>query len=208
MSNVYNLFTKQAVHLAVDLPEATPLWSFDRIKESLRARYSDKMPAFVEKAWLKPQTEPYRFGCAHNVQWREFKTVNWNKPHPFPMPMDPETDCIGRKVDKGGTDPCAWIDMKYQVTLNHVRSRRGKALTIHTRSDLIAHDDYVEALDKDHHTIYIYGLQAVESVVRQLEPGAPSNKRRGIAFDKLRGLGFNVKWIWQFKSVASKAVKS
>lgn len=182
----------QSGPVASILLESNPAWSFEDIKERIRARFGSDMPKFVESAWKSKSNEPYRFGCPHNVKYRTVRPRYWNRPMPFPMDINPNSEVIGRDVVKGGSDPCAWMDLKYKVTLNHIRSRKGNPLTIHTRSDLIAHDDYVEAVDKQNHKIVMYLLDSVEEVVREQEPGAPSLKRRQIAISKLRSHGINV----------------
>lgn len=173
-------------------PKARPEWNFEDIKSSIRARFGDRAPNFVEKAWLKKSKEPYKFGCSHNLKYRTVRPKYWNRPMPFAMDMDPKADVIGRDVMRGGSDPCAWIDSKFRVSFNHILNRRGKALVIHTRSDLIAHDDYLEALDKHNHRVVFYVLDAVDEVLQEWEPGAPSNKRRRIAIDKLISRGIAV----------------
>ena len=174
---------------------------FEKIKDALHARFgSGSVPKHVIKAWDRPSNEPYRFGCTHNLTNRPRERY-WNKPMPFPMDMDPDSDTLGRKVEVGGTDPCDWIDSKYGVTLNHIKNRSNKKLTIHTRSDLIARDDYMESLDLNNHVVVFYLLDATPFAQRILEPGAPSNARRMKAIEKLRAYGVNVQVINQIAKI-------
>ena len=79
------------------------------------------------------------------------------------------------------------------MTRDFLENRAGP-IKIHTRSDLIGHDDYVSRLNpKDE--IFIHIPSSNEAIVRALEPGAPSLRRRLDAFDKLRDGGFNVKLV-------------
>src|SRR5690606_10837018 len=67
-----------------------------------------------------------------------------------------------------------------------------KPLQIHTRSDLIAHDDYIEHLNPSMHKIFMHISSLNERVNRILEPGAPSVKRRLDALKILHDSGFAV----------------
>ena len=178
--------------VSVDPSVPDPAWSFESIKERLRARFGDTMPPHFERAWLRRSREPYAYGSVDNVSYRTVRPKYWNAPMPVPMDMDPRSDVIGRGVARGGSDPCMWMDAKYRVTWNHIHNRHGKPLVVHTRSDLIAHGDYLEVLDPVHHRVVMYVLDAVEEVVRIMEPGAPSLKRRRLAVDKLISRGIPV----------------
>lgn len=182
-----------------DLPEA---WTFENIKEMYEARFGDSIPKFVIKAWNKKSSEPYAFGCVHDCQWSPVKKHaeskgRWNRPYPFAMDMDLNSAVIGSKVERGGTDPLAWMDMKYRVTFEHIKRRKGLPLEIHTRSDLVASDDYVAELDRGNHVIYIYSERGGSDLCRRTEPGAPSTERRVKAYERLKALGFNVHIVWQ-----------
>lgn len=173
-------------------------WSFDEIKQQLRARFGEQgLPEWVETAWESLNAEPYEGGDVGNCAWSAYKIKmerlgRWNRPHPFAMPMDPTSNAIGRDVAKGGNDPLAWMDMKYRNTWNHIKTRANQTLSIHTRSDLIAHDDYLAVLNKSFHEVYIHVLTDNEGYGRIVEPGCPSYKRRIGAYEKLKSLGFNV----------------
>lgn len=208
MSTIINIFTREILSRD-SFVVVQNKWDFSEIKNRISARFGENLPKFVQRAWLKKSQEPYAFGCAHNIQYRAVKSRYWNIPIPFPMDMDSNSDVIGRQVIHGGTDPLAWMDLKYKVSFEHIKERHGKCLTIHTRSDLIAHDDYIAALDQKNHKVVMYLLDAVPSVLRLQEPGAPSNERRRVAIQRLRDAGIAVEVVhlssdvFTFKSGAS-----
>lgn len=187
------MFTRQEVAW----PKEENLSHFERAKEVIEGKFGDTLPKFVIKAWETAHNEPYKFGCTHNIKWRAVKTKNWNRPMPFPMQLNPLESILGKQVIDGGTDPVAWLDSKYKITYNHIISRHGLALEIHTRSDLIAHDDYRRVLDKDHHIVIYISEGVTPEELRELEPGAPSNERRLKAFELLYSEGFNVTLVKQ-----------
>lgn len=193
MRDLHRLENKLGVELTLS--------AFHRAKKSICARYRNglDLPDFVKAAYRsrKKQTEPYAFGDTGDIQWGSERKIKsalglWNRPHPFPMRIHPSVDEIGKAVVNGGTDPCMWMDQKYRVTHEHIESRRGRPLKIHTRSDLIAHNDYMEALDKEHHEVVIYLTDYNSDTVRSIEPGVPSNKRRKGAIEKLKAAGYKV----------------
>lgn len=183
---------------AVAVEPSSESWSFETIENQYRARFGDQsLPAWVETAWKSTNVEPYEGGDVGNCLWsalriRMTRIGRWNRPYPFAMPMDPTSNAIGRDVPQGGNDPLAWMDMKYRNAWNHIRERRNQSLTIRTRSDLIAHDEYLAVLDKSFHEVFIHVLTDNEEIGRVIEPGCPSYKRRIQAYDKLKSLGFNV----------------
>lgn len=196
MSNVIDLFTRKPIVI-----ECTTNSNgvFDRAKERIEARFGDNgVPKHITRAWSKRSLEPYAYGCTHNITWRTKTSRFWNKPSPFPMDIQIHgNDEVGRSVSKGGTDPLMWMDMTYRITHEFIKAKHGYPLKIHTRSDLVAHEDYVNVLDKYNHMIYIYTNDLTEEECRQLEPGAPSNKRRYKAYLRLKELGFNALLIKQ-----------
>jgi len=124
----------------------------------------------------------------------------WNAPMPFPASYS-EIDCLlefreVKSVTLGAkSDPFMWMDKKYEVTrytLMRIKER-GLKLTIRTRSDLIAHDDYTQAMDPANTTvIMLVNNPFNEEISRAEEPGAPSIKRRMQAVEKLRERGIKV----------------
>lgn len=74
---------------------------------------------------------------------------------------------------------------------------RDMQLKIFTRSDLIAHDDYIENLNPAKHEVNIVFGGTNDRINRILEPGAPSLGRRITAGNKLAEQGFMVNLVYQ-----------
>jgi len=136
----------------------------------------------------EPHNEPYK-GDLHNLTWSGHPSKG--QPVKAMMNVDPQGH-LGKEVASGGSDPFMWLDTKYGATKKVLQEHAGKPLKISTRSDLIAHDDYIQHLDKKNHSIDIHTLGDNASSNRVLEPGAPSFKRRIQAYHKLKNLGYNV----------------
>lgn len=138
---------------------------------------------------VKDASEPYS-GNIHNNLWRsDFKPGVEQKP----QLVGDLKGVLGKDVPKGGSDPFVWMDTKYGATKKALEQNFDKPLTINTRSDLIAHDDYINLLNPEKHKINIHILSPEDDrITRILEPGAPNTKRRLQAAQKLQDLGFNV----------------
>jgi hypothetical protein len=136
----------------------------------------------------EPHNEPYK-GDLHNLTW----SSNPSKGQPIKamMNVDPQGH-LGKEVASGGSDPFMWLDTKYGAAKKALQEHAGKPLKISTRSDLIAHDDYIQHLDKKNHSIDIHTLGDNATSNRVIEPGAPSFERRIQAYHKLKNLGYNV----------------
>lgn len=148
-----------------------------------------KMTGYIKAIEEKGYDEPY-VGQS-TLGW------GWEKPdgmlHPIPVKNVRDLKGhLGKYVSEGGSDPFNWIDSKYGVTKNLLKQNYGKPLTISTRSDLIAHDDYMKSLNPKLHKIKIHLTGDHERVMRLLEPGNPSFKRRIKAAKKLREAGYDV----------------
>lgn len=202
MSNVYCISSKsllsdtELANRGFKAPDKSPELSYSEIQVRLLARFGDNMPRHWRKAIGSPQKQPYRFGDPHNVQYR-VKQAGFNKPMPLPCEVTVKS-CkkfngvlqLGFDCAKGIDEPFAWMDHKWQVSLNFLKSLPdGTELHIRTRSDLIAHDDYIAELKRLNVIVAILYCTKNEDQNRDLEPGAPSYKRRKIAFDKLKSLG-------------------
>lgn len=94
----------------------------------------------------------------------------------------------------GSLDPFAWMDTKYGNAKKVLEDEAGKKLNIYTRSDLIAHDDYIEAIDPKH-TVNLIIPGYNDRVHRVLSGADPSGKRMLNAAKKLKESGVNVKII-------------
>ncbi|MBX3018775.1 MAG: radical SAM protein [Bdellovibrionaceae bacterium] len=161
------------------------------------------------------EVDTYGRGCSHNCTYCYAKaelTVHgyWNNPIPVPIDINEvrkifytvfETDKKSkwRNVMESKiplrvgcmSDSFMWMDAKYKVTqeflkiLNHYEY----PYTIITRSDLVAHDDYIKLLRKDLCSVQFSIASTNDELNRKIEPGAPSAKRRLKALEKLNQAG-------------------
>lgn len=83
-------------------------------------------------------------------------------------------------IDSPIHDPLCWNDRKYRTTWSYLNSS-DRPVTIHTKSDLIACDDYMLVIPK--------GSTIKLSIGGE---GFPSSKRMNKAYSKLLNKGFNV----------------
>lgn len=168
-------------------------WIDKKALKSLIDRYpaDEKTPSFIKDLARQIHDEPY-VGDIHNVIWRT-ASPNKNLPHPMPRYVEDLKGTLGKDVPTGGADPFAWLDAKYKVTRNLLERNYNKPLTIQTRSDLIAHDDYMEVINPNKHKIMLHVLGTSDrALARTLEPGAPSTDRRLKAAEKLADAGYDV----------------
>jgi len=125
--------------------------------------------------------------------------VTWGKKLPkgigHPVPVQNVTDLqghLGKEVASGGADPFAWIDNRYGRTKKLLDDNYDEPLTLSTRSDLIAHDDYIENINPAKHKIEIHVPGDHQRAARIVEAGAPSLRRRLNAAKKLMEKGYDV----------------
>ncbi|MBK7892147.1 MAG: hypothetical protein IPJ84_15290 [Bdellovibrionales bacterium] len=90
------------------------------------------------------------------------------------------------------SDSFMWMDTKYKVTQEFLKILNfyKYPYTIITRSDLVARDDYMALLRKDLCSVQFSIASTNDMLNRQIEPGAPSAKRRLAAITKLSDSGF------------------
>lgn len=162
------------------------------------------------------EVDTYGRGCVHNCVYCYAKEIltrhgYWNEPMPFPVNLAEvrkifytvfETDRPSRwreVLEKrvplrigSMSDSFMWIDKKYKVSLEFLKILRFYKYPhiIFTRSDLIATQDYVDAMDSNLVSIQFSMSGGNENLVRKLEPGAPSIKRRLDALKVLADCGF------------------
>lgn len=191
------------------MSEGDAVYAFN-LARLIQARFGDNQPEFVTRP-SDVSDEPYHNGCAHNLKNSPImkkmpKLGGWNRPMPFPSVVRDDVSEIGKNTLKGDSDPCAWMDQKYMVTLRHITKRQGRPLIINTRSDLIATDKYMSQLDKKNHVINIFIPKWLDgSDLRDLEPGAPSLERRLKAAGKLRDAGYTVNLVYYDKKTLKVA---
>lgn len=149
---------------------------------------------FLKQMIESKSDEPY-LGDFTNAVWRTTPGLReMNFPQPIPQQVENLKGVLGKEVPKGGSDPFAWMDTKYEVTKKLLQKNTDTPLTINTRSDLIAHNDYMNLLNPSKHKINIHllGDMDIDRLSRVMEPGAPSIRRRLDAAKKLSEAGFDV----------------
>jgi len=162
------------------------------------------------------EVDTYGRGCVHDCVYCYAKaqlTVHgyWNKP--FPMPIDLsemwnifytvfETDkrskwreVLEKRVPLrigSMSDSFMYMDKKYGVTKEFLKmlDHYKYPYLVFTRSDLVAHDEYIDALNPDLCSIQMSISSTNDKMNKLIEPGAPSAKRRLEALQKLTKEGF------------------
>ena len=157
------------------------------------------------------EIDSYGRGCFHECAYCYAKEQLsnhgfWNRPQPFPVNLAEvrrifytvfETDKRSRwrsimeqriPLRMGSmSDSFMWLDTKYGVTKELLKILKfyKYPYVIFTRSDLVAHDDYMAELDKNLCSVQFSIAGNNNSFIRNIEPGAPSYKRRLKALEKL-----------------------
>ena len=199
MSNVLH-FPSQNIH--------QPKISFgfeNPIIEKLAIRFNDNA-TFIDRlnqCWDSKQNEPYKFGCVHEKIWSEDRyQLNmhgyWNKPFPVPSNISYKSiqGVLGKNLFQGGSDPLPFMDRKFKISLNLIRQAKNLPLAINTSSDLIICHEYLDALDKNNHTINICYISDNDEINSLLESGCASFKRRYKAYTQLKELGYKVNLVF------------
>lgn len=162
------------------------------------------------------EIDTYGRGCVHDCVYCYAKaqlTVYgyWNKPMPAPVDITDiwktfytvfETDkpnkwrhVLEKKVPiriGSMSDSFMFMDKKYGVTkeLLRILDYYDYPYIIFTRSDLVAHDEYVALLNPELCSIQMSIASTNDVMNKLIEPGTPSSKRRLIALQKLARNGF------------------
>jgi DNA repair photolyase len=162
------------------------------------------------------EIDTYGRGCIHNCNYCYAKEIltrhgYWNNPQPFPLNMAElrkvfytvfETDkpskwreVLEQRIPLrigSMSDSFMWMDRKYKVTqeLLKILLFYKYPSIVFTRSDLIAHDDYIELMDPDLISIQFSICGSNEKLTRIIEPGSPGIERRLTALKKLNEEGF------------------
>lgn len=161
------------------------------------------------------EIDTYGRGCVHNCAYCYAKaqlTVHgwWNSPIPVPANLNEirkafyvtfETDrkhkwreLLQRRIPLrigSMSDSFMWLDQKIKITqeLLKLLAHYKYPYVIFTRSDLIATDEYVKLLDPKLGTVQFSISSTNDALNRQIEPGAPSAKRRLKALERLADAG-------------------
>jgi DNA repair photolyase len=162
------------------------------------------------------EIDTYGRGCVHDCAYCYAKaelTVHgmWNNPIPAPANLNEirkafyqafETDRSNKWTELlrkriplrigSMSDSFMWLDQKYKVTqeLLKILNFYQYPHVIFTRSDLVATDDYMKLLDPKLSAVQFSISSLNEPLIRKMEPGAPSAKRRLLALQKLSKAGF------------------
>jgi DNA repair photolyase len=157
------------------------------------------------------EIDSYGRGCVHNCVYCYAKEQlsaygYWNRPMPFPVDLSEvrkifytvfETnkyskwrDVIEKRVPLrigSMSDSFMWMDKTYGVTkeLLRILNFYKYPYVIFTRSDLVAHEDYLPLIDPKLGSVQFSISGNNEKLTKLIEPGAPSVKRR---FEALRTL--------------------
>jgi DNA repair photolyase len=162
------------------------------------------------------EIDTYGRGCTHDCVYCYAKaqlTVHgyWNKP--FPMPVDLteiwkvfytvfETskpskwrNVLEKRIPiriGSMSDSFMFMDKKYKVTQELLRllDYYKYPYIIFTRSDLVAHDEYIDLLNPNLCSIQMSIASTNDELNKKIEPGTPSSKRRLLALQKLSRNGF------------------
>jgi DNA repair photolyase len=161
------------------------------------------------------EIDTYGRGCAHDCVYCYAKaelTVHgyWNNPIPVPVDFNEirKTFYTAFETDKSNkwtellrqriplrigsmSDSFMWSDTKYKVTQELLRLLKfyDYPYIVFTRSDLIAHDDYLALLDPKLGAVQFSMSSTNDELIRKIEPGAPSAKRRLKGLQKLSEAG-------------------
>ncbi len=162
------------------------------------------------------EVDTYGRGCSHNCTYCYAKaqlTVHgyWNNPIPVPIDLNEvrkmfytvfETsrpskwrNILEKKIPVrigAMSDSFMWVDTKYGVTKEFLKilNYYNYPYVIITRSDLVARDDYMSLVRKDLSSIQFSIASTNDLLNKQIEPGAPSAKRRLLALEKLNKNGY------------------
>lgn len=162
------------------------------------------------------EVDTYGRGCVHDCVYCYAKDQLeghgfWNRPIPFPVDISQiwkvfytvfETDRPSkwRKILEkrvpirigSMSDSFMAMDRKYKVTLEFLKILKHYKYPylVFTRSDLVAHDQYLEHMDKNLCSVQMSISSTNADLTKKIEPGAPSPKRRLRALKKLVDEGY------------------
>lgn len=162
------------------------------------------------------EVDTYGRGCTHDCVYCYAKDQLemhgfWNRPIPFPMDITQiwkifytvfETtkatkwrEILQNRVPiriGSMSDSFMHMDRKYKVTLEFLKILKhyNYPYIIFTRSDLVAHDQYIKEMDPNLCSIQMSISSTNDEMNKLIEPGAPSAKRRLEALEKLVDEGF------------------
>ena len=134
---------------------------------------------------------PYYGKDSHGIAWRD-ASKEGKTPFPIPSKVKDLDGVLGRDVPMGHGEPLMWMDTKYKISRKLIWDNNQKPLQINTRSDLIAHDEYIAVLNPSKHVVNIHIASLNDDFNKLAERGAPSARRRIQAAAKLAENGIQV----------------
>jgi DNA repair photolyase len=139
----------------------------------------------VHGSWNNPMPMPVDINQIRRVFYTVFETKKQNRWRPMLESRVPLR--IGSM-----SDSFMAMDQKYKVTqeLLKILSYYNYPYVIFTRSDLVAHDEYMKLLNPKLASVQFSLSSTNDALVKKIEPGAPSAKRRLVALAKLGEAGF------------------
>ena len=196
------------------------IFTYDRIQ----ARYGDGIEVPESRAVCrvrggKIEIDAYD-NSVHNLKVKSALKDKLSKRWPMPLPLNLlKFKQMLSKIKFGRRfevvlgvhhDPFQWMDRKYGVAkelLQQLTARQEiDRITINTRSDLIATDEYLEVLKEVRGVrVCLHTFSCSEETYRLLCPGAPSQKRIIAAYEALVEAGVNAELVIEDVPVERKA---
>jgi DNA repair photolyase len=162
------------------------------------------------------EIDTYGRGCIHNCAYcyaKSYLSIRryWNEPIPFPIDIAAIRHIFATVFETSKrnkfrhilekrvplrigsmSDAFMWMDKTYGVTLELLKILKfyDYPYIIFTRSDLVANDDYMQAMSPRLASVQMSISSIDATMTRRIEPGAPSPKRRLKALQKLANHGF------------------
>jgi DNA repair photolyase len=157
------------------------------------------------------EIDTYGRGCVHNCAYcyaKSYLSIRryWNEPIPFPIDIAAIRKIFATVFETSKrskfrgildqriplrlgsmSDAFMWMDKTYRVTLELLKILKFYAYPyiIFTRSDLVADDEYMQAMDPSLASVQMSLSSINRELTRQLEPGAPAPGKRLQALQKL-----------------------
>lgn len=162
------------------------------------------------------EIDTYGRGCVHNCVYcyakdQLTKRGYWNRPTPFPVDLaeirhafytvfETNKPHKWRSVLESRvplrigamSDSFMWMDLRYGITKEFMKilSHYKYPAVIFTRSDLVAHDEYMKVMDPKLFSVQFSIAGNNEELTKKIEPGAPTVTRRLKALKKLSENGY------------------
>ena len=157
------------------------------------------------------EIDTYGRGCIHNCAYcyaKSYLSIRryWNEPIPYPIDIAAIRHIFATVFETSKrnkfrwilekrvplrigsmSDAFMWMDQKYRVTyaLLNILKFYQYPYIIFTRSDLVADDDYMQAMEPRLASVQMSISSINPALTRRIEPGAPAPERRLKALQKL-----------------------